>query len=159
MTLFLYLVNVWSIVQNIQSLKNIDKLFDENIERFTRSTVPESVQITEVCQEESNVDSRKDQNEESAKIHKYLNRCHKENIPLIVINANLRIANAMIDACKNGIYKLSYSAVIWQLEQKIQQAKREFVKRECRIAIEIILQLKCSEVDELIKDVKDKYLT
>lgn len=159
MTLFLYLVNVWSIVLNIQSLKNINKLFDENIERFTRSTVAESVQVAEVCQEESNVDSRKDQNEESAKIHKYLNRCHEEDMPLIVINANIRIANAMIDACKNGNYKLSYSVVTWQLEQKIQQAKREFVKRECRIAIEILLQLKCSEVDELIKDVKNKYIT
>ena len=74
-----------------------------------------------------------------------------------VIKANIRILNAMTDSYKKGYAKLSYKIIEQQLEKKISLAKRDFIKRECRLALDILNMLKTQSVDDVIAELKQRF--
>ncbi|MBR0330963.1 MAG: hypothetical protein IIX12_05130, partial [Alistipes sp.] len=84
-------------------------------------------------------------------------KCITLGMPVSIIKANIRISNAIIDASKKLPVELTYQIVEEELLEKILLAKRDFVKRECRLAIEILNLLKIKDVDEVIERLKSQY--
>ena len=63
----------------------------------------------------------------------------------------------MTDSYKKGYSKLTNSILEQLLEEKINTAKRDFVKRECKLAIDILYLLKSNNVDRVIEYLRLKY--
>lgn len=87
----------------------------------------------------------------------YIDKCNRGQTPLTILKANIRILNAITDSYKKGFYKLTYQIIEQQLEEKISLAKRDFVKRESLLAIDILNMLKTSSADVVIKYLQLKY--
>ena len=91
------------------------------------------------------------------KITSYQNISLNNKASLTVCKANIRISNAICEAFKLGYLDITYTIVKQELEKKAKAAKRDFVKRECYIAIEIIELLENKSVDEVVDTIKDKF--
>ena len=63
----------------------------------------------------------------------------------------------MTDSYKKGYAELSYKIIEQQLEEKMSLAKRDFVKRECRLALDILNILKTQSVADVIAELKQRY--
>ena len=157
MTMFLYFMNGSLIYENAKILRNLDKYFEQNINKFSRLHNTKDVHNeTEHPIVQSN-DSLAIPNNGIEQIQTYIDRCNSEQISLEVIKANIRILNAMTDSYKKGNSELTNSILELRLEEKINSAKRDFVKRECRLALEIINILKTQSVDDVITSLKQEY--
>ena len=157
MTMFLYFMNGSLIYENAKILRNLDKYFEQNVNKFSRLHNTKDVHNeTEHPIVQSN-DSLAIPNNGIEQIQTYIDRCNSEQISLEVIKANIRILNAMTDSYKKGNSELTNSIIERRLEEKINSAKRDFVKRECRLALEIINILKTQSVDDVITSLKQEY--
>lgn len=157
MTMFLYFMNGSLIYENAKILRNLDKYFEQNVNKFSRLHITKDVHNeTEHPIVQSN-DSLAIPNNGIEQIQTYIDRCNSEQISLEVIKANIRILNAMTDSYKKGYSELTNSILERRLEEKINSAKRDFVKRECRLALEIINILKTQSVDDVITSLKQEY--
>ena len=157
MTMFLYFMNGSLIYENAKILRNLDKYFEQNANKFSRLHNTKDVHNeTEHPIVQSN-DSLAIPNNGIEQIQTYIDRCNSEQISLEVIKANIRILNAMTDSYKKGNSELTNSILELRLEEKINSAKRDFVKRECRLALEIINILKTQSVDDVITSLKQEY--
>lgn len=157
MTMFLYFMNGSLIYENAKILRNLDKYFEQNVNKFSRLHNTKDVHNeTEHPIVQSN-DSLAIPNNGIEQIQTYIDRCNSEQISLEVIKANIRILNAMTDSYKKGYSELTNSILERRLEEKINSAKRDFVKRECRLALEIINILKTQSVDDVITSLKQEY--
>lgn len=157
MTMFLYFMNGSLIYENAMILRNLDKYFEQNVNKFSRLHNTKDVHNeTEHPIVQSN-DSLAIPNNGIEQIQTYIDRCNSEQISLEVIKANIRILNAMTDSYKKGNSELTNSILERRLEEKINSAKRDFVKRECRLALEIINILKTQSVDDVITSLKQEY--
>ena len=157
MTMFLYFMNGSLIYENAKILRNLDKYFEQNVNKFSRLHNTKDVHNeTEHPIVQSN-DSLAIPNNGIEEIQTYIDRCNSEQISLEVIKANIRILNAMTDSYKKGYSELTNSILERRLEEKINSAKRDFVKRECRLALEIINILKTQSVDDVITSLKQEY--
>ena len=157
MTMFLYFMNGSLIYENAKILRNLDKYFEQNVNKFSRLHNTKDVHNeTEHPIVQSN-DSLAIPNNGIEQIQTYIDRCNSEQISLEVIKANIRILNAMTDSYKKGYSELTNSILERRLEEKINSAKRDFVKRECRLALEIINNLKTQSVDDVITSLKQEY--
>lgn len=157
MTMFLYFMNGSLIYENAKILRNLDKYFEQNVNKFSRLHNTKDVHNeTEHPIVQSN-DSLAIPNNGIEQIQTYIDRCNSEQISLEVIKANIRILNAMTDSYKKGYSELTNSILERRLEEKINSAKRDFVKRECRLALEIINILKIQNVDDVITSLKQEY--
>ena len=145
------------IYENAKILRNLDKYFEQNVNKFSRLHNTKDVHNeTEHPIVQSN-DSLAIPNNGIEQIQTYIDRCNSEQISLEVIKANIRILNAMTDSYKKGYSELTNSIFERRLEEKINSAKRDFVKRECRLALEIINILKTQSVDDVITSLKQEY--
>ena len=63
----------------------------------------------------------------------------------------------MTDSYKRGYSELTNRILEQRLEEKINFAKRDFVKRECRLALDILNMLKTQSIDDVIASLKQKY--
>lgn len=157
MTMFLYFMNGSLIYENAKILRNLDKYFEQNVNKFSRlHNIKDVHNETEHPIVQSN-DSLAIPNNGIEQIQTYIDRCNSEQISLEVIKANIRILNAMTDSYKKGNSELTNSIIERRLEEKINSAKRDFVKRECRLALEIINILKTQSVDDVITSLKQEY--
>lgn len=157
MTMFLYFMNGSLIYENAKILRNLDKYFEQNVNKFSRLHNTKDVHNeTEHPIVQSN-DSLAIPNNGIEQIQTYIDRCNSEQISLEVIKANIRILNAMTDSYKKGDSELTNSILERRLDEKINSAKRDFVKRECRLALEIINILKTQSVDDVITSLKQEY--
>ena len=155
MTIVLYLVNVSSIVMNVKMIKNLNALFEQNIAKFSSRKL--SNDINKEQSQNCSIYNNDVVCNDVDKINLYLDRCNNKNLQLAIIKANIRISNAIIECYRKGYLKLTYKIVKQQLEEKIEFAKRDFVKRECRLAIEITRLLKENEIDKVIEILDEKY--
>lgn len=157
MTLCLYFANGCCVYISAKELKNINVSFEQNVNKFSKPYNTQGIlNNTDKHREQSN--SNSEIVYKSAKqIDKYLDRCKSERISLGVIKANIRIINAITDSLKKGHSELEYRVIEQQLENKISLAKRDFVKRECRLALEILDMLKIQSVDDVIAIIKHRY--
>lgn len=156
MTLCLYVVNGGCIYMSTKELKNINVRFEQNVNKFSRlQGVKEVHKNKELLQKP--IDNSKITYSDPKHIQAYIDRCNSDQISMEVIKANIRILNAMTDIYKKGYAKLSYIIIEQQLEEKISLAKRDFVKRECRLAMEILNLLKTNSVEDVIAVLKHRY--
>ena len=157
MTMCLYLANGCCIYISAKELRNINVRFKQNVNKFSRLHNTKDVHNeTEHPIVQSN-DSLAIPNNGIEQIQTYIDRCNSEQISLEVIKANIRILNAMTDSYKKGYSELTNSILEKRLEEKINSAKRDFVKRECRLALDILNMLKTQSVDDVIATLKQKY--
>lgn len=157
MTMCLYFANGGCIYISAKELRNINVRFEQNVNKFNRAHNTKNVHNeTEQPIEQPN-DSSAILNNSIEQIQAYIDRCNSEQISLEVIKANIRILNAMTDSYKKGYSELTNSILEQLLEEKINTAKRDFVKRECRLALDILNMLKTQSVDEVITSLKPKY--
>ena len=157
MTMFLCFMNGSLIYENAKILRNLDKYFEQNVNKFSRlHNTKDAHNETKQPIVQSN-DSVAIANNGIEQIQTYIDRCNSEQISLEVIKANIRILNAMTDSYKKGYSELTNSILERRLEEKINSAKRDFVKRECRLALEIINILKTQSVDDVITSLKQEY--
>jgi len=156
MTLCLYFVNGSCIYSNIKELIDVNSRVEQSINKFNPSYVPSvSDDIHEIT-----INSQSNTiHDVSEQISSYRYLCQNAQMPLIVLKANIRISNAIIDGCKFNRENLSYEMLEQQLETKIELVKRDFVKRECRLAIDILNLLKTNSVENVIAYLKSKYST
>ena len=159
MTIFLYFMNGSVIYENVIILRNLDVLFEQNVNKFnrlhsTKDILNETEQHLVQYNYSSTISSKSIE-----QIQVYIDRCNSEQISSEVTKANIRILNAMTDNYKKGYSELTNDILEQQLEEKISLAKRDFVKRECRLAIEILHLLKTDSVENVIKYLKSKYST
>lgn len=157
MTMCLYFANGGCIYISTKELRNINIRFEQNVNKFNRAHNTKNVHNeTEQPIEQPN-DSSAILNNSIEQIQAYIDRCNSEQISLEVIKANIRILNAMTDSYKRGYSRPTNSILEQQLKEKINSAKRDFVKRECRLALDILNMLKTQSVDEVITSLKPKY--
>lgn len=157
MTMCLYLANGGCIYISAKELRNINVRFDQNVSKFSRLHNTKDVHNeTEQPIEQSN-DSVAKANNGIEQIQTYIDRCNSEQISLEVIKANIRILNAMTDSYKKGYSELTNSILAQRLEEKINSAKRDFVKRECRLALDILNMLKTQSVDDVMISLRQEY--
>lgn len=157
MTMCLYFANGGCIYISAKELRNINVRFEQNINKFSRLHNTKDVHNeTEQPIEQPN-DSSAILNNSIEQIQTYIDRCNTKQIPLEVIKANIRILNAMTDSYKRRYSKLTNRILEQRLEEKINSAKRDFVKRECRLALDILNMLKTQSVDDVIATLKQKY--
>ena len=157
MTMCLYFANGGCIYISAKELRNINVRFEQNINKFSRLHNTKDVHNeTEQPIEQPN-DSSAILNNSIEQIQAYIDRCNSEQISLEVIKANIRILNAMTDSYKRGYSRLTNRILEQRLEEKINSAKRDFVKRECRLALDILNMLKTQSVDDVIATLKQKY--
>ena len=156
MTICLYFVNGSCIYSNIKELIGVNSRIEQSINKFNPSYVPAISDDTHEITINSQSDTIHDVSEQ---IRSYQRLCQNAQMPLIVLKANIRISNAIIDGCKFNRENLSYEMLEQQLETKIELAKRDFVKRECRLAIDILNLLKTNSVENVIAYLKSKYST
>ena len=157
MTMFLYFMNGSLIYENAKILRNLDKYFEQNVNKFSRLHNTKDVHNETQHPIVQFNDSLAIPNNGIEQIQTYIDRCNSEQISLEVIKANIRILNAMTDSYKKGNSELTNSIIERRLEEKINSAKRDFVKRECRLALEIINILKTQSVDDVITSLKQEY--
>lgn len=157
MTMFLYFMNGSLIYENAKILRNLDKYFEQNVNKFSRLHNTKDVHNETQHPIVQSNDSLAIPNNGIEQIQTYIDRCNSEQISLEVIKANIRILNAMTDSYKKGNSELTNSIIERRLEEKINSAKRDFVKRECRLALEIINILKTQSVDDVITSLKQEY--
>lgn len=157
MTMCLYFANGGCIYISAKELRNINVRFEQNVNKFSRAHNTKNVHNeTEQPIEQPN-DSSAILNNSIEQIQAYIDRCNSEQISLEVIKANIRILNAMTDSYKKGYSELTNSILEQLLEEKINTAKRDFVKRECKLAIDILYLLKSNNVDRVIEYLRLKY--
>ena len=157
MTMCLYFANGGCICISAKELRNINVRFDQNVNKFSRlHNTKDAHNETEQPIVQSN-DSVAIANNGIEQIQTYIDRCNSEQISLEVIKANIRILNAMTDSYKKGYSELTNSILAQRLEEKINSAKRDFVKRECRLALDILNMLKTQSVDGVITSLKQEY--
>ena len=157
MTLFLYFINVGCIIENAKIFRHIDKYFEQNISKFSEIRSHKDIHNSN---DQLNVQANnisESVNNSIEQIQTYIDRCNSEQISLEIIKANIRILNAMTDSYKRGYSELTNSILERRLEEKINSAKRDFVKRECRLALDILNMLKTQSVDDVIATLKQKY--
>lgn len=157
MTMCLYFANGGCIYISTKELRNINVRFEQNVNKFNRAHNTKNVHNeTEQPIEQSN-DSSAILNNSIEQIQAYIDRCNSKQIPLEVIKANIRILNAMTDSYKRGYSRPTNSILEQQLKEKINSAKRDFVKQECRLALDILNMLKIQSIDDVIASLKQKY--
>ena len=157
MTMCLYFANGGCIYISAKELRNINVRFEQNVNKFNRAHNTKNVHNeTEQPIERPN-DSSAILNNSIEQIQAYIDRCNSEQISLEVIKANIRILNAMTDSYKRGYSELTHSILEQRLKEKINSAKRDFVKRECRLALDILNMLKTQSVDDVIVSLKHRY--
>ena len=157
MTICLYFANSGCIYISAKELRNINVRFDQNINKFSRlynakDVVNETGQPIEQYRDSSTIS-----NNSIERVQTYIDRCNSEQISLELIKANIRILNAMTDSYKRGDSELTNRILEQRLEEKINSAKRDFVKRECRLALDILNMLKTQSVDDVIVSLKHRY--
>ena len=141
-----------------KELKNINVRFEQNVNKFSRLQGAKEVHKNKDLLQQ-HIDNSKITYRDPKHIQAYIDRCNSDQISMEVIKANIRILNAMTDIYKKGYAKLSYIIIEQQLEEKISLAKRDFVKRECRLAMEILNLLKTNSVEDVFAYLKSKYST
>ena len=157
MTIFLYFMNGSLIYENAKILRDLDKSFEHNINKFSKIRCHKDIHNTNT---QLNVQANKiseSANNSIGQIQTFIDRCNSEQISLEVIKANIRILNAMTDSYKRGYSELTIRILEQRLEEKINSAKRDFVKRECRLALEIINMLRTQSVDDVIASLMQRY--
>lgn len=159
MTSFLCLINIIMIYTNCKNLPNIKPLVEDNCVKFAK-TDNKDTQLDSLEKDLFN-SYVGDQMYSSAskQIHAYLEVAIEQNPPIIVHKANIRITNAMIDWFKKStIATITYADIFCELETKIGLAKRNFVKKECIIAIEILKLIESGKsADYIVKCIVAKY--
>lgn len=157
MTMCLYFANGGCIYISAKELRNINVRFEQNVNKFNRAYNTKNVHNeTEQPIERPN-DSSAILNKSIEQIQAYIDRCNSEQISLEVIKANIRILNAMTNSYKRRYSKLTNRILEQRLEEKINSAKRDFVKRECRLALDILNMLKIQSIDDVIASLKQRY--
>lgn len=156
MTLCLYVANGGCIYMNAKELKNINVRFEQNINKFGRLQGVKDVRKSKELQQQP-IDNSEIIFSDPKHIQAYIDKCNSDQISMEVIKANIRILNAMTDSYKKGYAELSYKIIEQQLEEKISLAKRDFVKRECRLAFDILNMLKTRSIEDVITALKQKY--
>lgn len=157
MTIFLYFMNGSLIYENAKILRELDKYFEHNINKFSEIRSHKDIHNSN---DQHNVQANnisESVNNSIEQIQTYIDRCNSEQISLEIIKANIRILNAMTDSYKRGYLELTNRILEQRLEEKINLAKRDFVKRECKIAIDILYMLKSNNVDKVIEYLRQKY--
>ena len=157
MTMCLYFANGGCIYISAKELRNINVRFEQNVNKFNRLHNTKGVHNDPEQPILQSNDSLAIVNNGIEQIQTYIDRCNIEQISLEVIKANIRILNAMTDSYKKGYSELTNSILEQLLEEKINSAKRDFVKRECRLALDILNMLKTQSVDDVIATLKQKY--
>jgi HPt (histidine-containing phosphotransfer) domain-containing protein len=153
----LYFANGGCIYISAKELRNINVRFEQNVNKFNRAHNTKNVHNeTEQPIEQPN-DSSAILNNSIEQIQAYIDRCNSEQISLEVIKANIRILNAMTDSYKRGYSELTNRILEQRLEEKINSAKRDFVKRECKLAIAILHMLKTNNIEMVIEYLRRKY--
>ena len=157
MTIFLYFMNGSLIYENAKILRELDKYFEHNINKFSEIRSHKDIHNsnTQLNVQANNISESV--NNSIEQIQTYIDRCNSEQISLEIIKANIRILNAMTDSYKRGYLELTNRILEQRLEEKINLAKRDFVKRECKIAIDILYMLKSNNVDKVIEYLRQKY--
>ena len=153
MTMCLYFANGGCIYISAKELRNINVRFEQNVNKFNRAHNTKNVH-NETKQPNNNSAIL---NNSIEQIQAYIDRCNSEQISLEVIKANIRILNAMTDSYKRGYSELTNRILEQRLEEKINFAKRDFVKRECRLALDILNMLKTQSIDDVIASLKQRY--
>ena len=157
MTMCLYFANGGCIYISTKELRNINVRFEQNVNKFNRAHNTKNVHNeTEQPIEQPN-DSSAILNNSIEQIQAYIDRCNSEQISLEVIKANIRILNTMTDSYKRGYSRPTNSILEQLLKEKINSAKRDFVKRECRLALDILNMLKIQSIDDVIASLKQRY--
>lgn len=157
MTIFLYFMNGSLIYENAKILRELDKYFEYNINKFSKIRSHKDIHNSN---DQLNVQANnisESVNNSIEQIQTYIDRCNSEQISLEIIKANIRILNAMTDSYKKGNSELTNRILEQRLEDKINSAKRDFVKRECKLAIDILYMLKSNNVDKVIEYLRQKY--
>ena len=157
MTIFLYFMNGSLIYENAKILRELDKYFEHNINKFSKIRSHKDIHNSN---DQLNVQANnisESVNNSIEQIQTYIDRCNSEQISLEIIKANIRILNAMTDSYKRGYSELTNRILEQRLEEKINSAKRDFVKRECKLAIDILYMLKSNNVDKVIEYLRQKY--
>lgn len=157
MTIFLYFMNGSLIYENAKILRELDKYFEHNINKFSKIRSHKDIHNSN---DQLNVQANnisESANNSIEQIQTYIDRCNSEQISLEIIKANIRILNAMTDNYKRGYSELTNRILEQRLEEKINSAKRDFVKRECKLAIDILYMLKSNNVDKVIEYLRLKY--
>ena len=157
MTIFLYFMNGSLIYENAKILRELDKNFEHNINKFSKIRSHKDIHNSN---DQLNVQANnisESVNNSIEQIQTYIDRCNSEQISLEIIKANIRILNAMTDSYKKGYSELTNRILEQRLEDKINSAKRDFVKRECKLAIDILYMLKSNNVDKVIEYLRQKY--
>lgn len=157
MTIFLYFMNGSLIYENAKILRELDKYFEHNINKFSEIRSHKDIHNSndQLNVQANNISESVNNNIEQ--IQTYIDRCNSEQISLEIIKANIRILNAMTDSYKRGYSELTNRILEQRLEEKINSAKRGFVKRECKLAIDILYMLKSNNVDKVIEYLRQKY--
>ena len=157
MTMCLYFANGGCIYISTKELRNINVRFEQNVNKFNRAHNTKNVHNeTEQPIEQPN-DSSAILNNSIEQIQAYIDRCNSEQISLEVIKANIRILNTMTDSYKRGYSRPTNRILEQLLKEKINSAKRDFVKRECRLALDILNMLKIQSIDDVIASLKQRY--
>ena len=157
MTMCLYFANGGCIYISAKELRNINVRFEQNVNKFNRLHNTKGVHNEPEQPILQSNDSLAIANNGIEQIQTYIDRCNIEQISQEVIKANIRILNAMTDSYKKGYSELTNSILEQLLEEKINSAKRDFVKRECRLALDILNMLKTQSVDDVIATLNQKY--
>ena len=157
MTIFLYFMNGSLIYENAKILRELDKYFEHNINKFSKIRSHKDIHNSndQLNVQDNNISESV--NNSIEQIQAYIDRCNSEQISLEIIKANIRILNAMADSYKRGYSELTNRILEQRLEEKINSAKRDFVKRECKLAIDILYMLKSNNVDKVIEYLRQKY--
>ena len=157
MTIFLYFMNGSLIYENAKILRELDKYVEHNINKFSKIRSHKDIhKSNDLLNVQANKISGLASNS-IEQIQAYIDRCNSKQIPLEVIKANIRILNAMTDSYKRDYSRPTNSILEQQLKEKINSAKRDFVKRECRLALDILNMLKIQSIDDVIASLKQRY--
>ena len=154
MVIGLYFVNIFSIYAIIVEFKAFYSQFEQNY--ICENKQQDSINIYEIAKQQP-IRQEEIIYDNTEKIYQFQNKCNNEQISIAVIKANIRLSTAMIDCYKKGCSKLSYKRIQEELKNKIELAKRDFVKRECKLAIEIIDLLKEKDVDQVVEFLRLKF--
>ena len=157
MTIFLYFMNCSLIYENAKILSDLDKYFEHNISKFSKISSHKDIHNSNAQLNVQANNISESVNNSIEQIQTYIDRCNSEHISLELIKANIRILNAMTDSYKRGYSELTNRILEQRLEEKINSAKRDFVKRECKLAIDILYMLKSNNVDKVIEYLRQKY--
>ena len=157
MTIFLYFMNCSLIYENAKILSDLDKYFEHNISKFSKIRSHKDIHNSNAQLNAQANNISESVNNSIEQIQAYIDRCNSEQISLEIIKANIRILNAMTDSYKKGYSELTNRILEQRLEDKINSAKRDFVKRECKLAIDLLYMLKSNNVDKVIEYLRQKY--